>query len=199
LGIRTIGDLQAASPDTLKREFGLWAFELQRKARGVDSSQVETEHETKSISRETTFVQDMGDLDQLKQVLLALSDQVGHDLRTQELQARTIAIKLRWPDLETITRQTTLAQPTDSASDVYREAATLLAATLKRGDKVRLLGVRATNLAVGRQLSLFDVDSERRSRLEKAVDQIRDRFGPKAIRRAALIRKRREDKSGGAG
>jgi DNA polymerase-4 len=190
LGIRTVGDLQNASPDTLKREFGLWAIELQRRARGLDSSQVETEHEAKSISRETTFVQDVGNLDQLKRVLLSLSEQVGHDLRTEELQARTIAIKLRWPDFTTITRQTTLAQPTDSASDIYQAAAALLTAALKRGAKVRLLGVRATNLAAGRQLSLFDVDDEKRSRLDKAVDEIRDRFGPKAIRRAALIHKR---------
>ncbi len=192
LGIRTVGDLQNASPDTLKREFGLWAIELQRRARGLDSSQVETEHEAKSISRETTFVHDVGNLDQLKRVLLSLSEQVGHDLRTEELQARTIAIKLRWPDFTTITRQTTLAQPTDSTSDIYQAAAALLTAALKRGAKVRLLGVRATNLAAGRQLSLFDVDDEKRSRLDKAVDEIRDRFGPKAIRRAALIHKREQ-------
>ena len=190
LGIHTIGDLQSASPGTLKQELGVWAFELQRKARGIDNSRVETEHETKSISRETTFVKDVDDLEQLKRVLLSLSEQVGHDLRAEELQARTITIKLRWPDFTTITRQTTLAQPTDSASDIYQTAASLLAATLKRGLKVRLLGVRATNLTAGRQLGLFDVDSEKRSRLEKAVDELRDRFGPKTIRRATLIRKR---------
>jgi nucleotidyltransferase/DNA polymerase involved in DNA repair len=192
IGIRTVGDLQNASPDTLKREFGVWAIELQRRARGLDSSQVEMGHEAKSISRETTFVQDVGDLDQLKRVLLSLSEQVGHDLRTEELQARTIAIKLRWPDFTTITRQTTLTQPTDSASDIYQAAAALLTAALKRGAQVRLLGVRATNLMAGRQLSLFDVDDQKRSRLDKAVDEIRDRFGPKVIRRAALIRKREQ-------
>jgi DNA polymerase-4 len=189
-GIHTIGDLQDASFAALKLEFGSWALDLQRKARGQDSGLVETEREAKSISRETTFVKDVGDLAQLKRVLLSLSEDVGHDLRSEGLQAKTIAIKLRWPSFQTITRQTTLTRPTDSTSEIYQAAASLLTAAVKRGVKVRLLGVRATNLAGGRQLDFFDMGSEKRARLEKAVDGIRDRFGEKAIRRAALIRKR---------
>ncbi len=189
LGIHTIGDLQNVPLETLQRKLGTWALDLQRKARGQDSGLVETGHEVKSISRETTFVKDVGDLAQLKRVLLSLSEQVGHDLRSEGLQARTIAIKLRWPDFSTITRQTTPAQPTDSDSDIYQAAIPLLTAALKRGAKVRLLGVRATNLVGGRQLSLFDAGSDRRARLDKAVDDLRDRFGDKAIRRAALVRK----------
>jgi DNA polymerase-4 len=190
MGIHTVGDLQNAPLETLKFKSGSWALELQRKARGVDSSLVETEHETKSISRETTFVKDVGDLAQLKRVLLSLSEGVGHDLRSEGLQAKTIGIKLRWPNFQTITRQTTLKRPTDSTSDIYQAASALLAAAVKRGAKVRLLGVRATHLAGGRQLDLFDAGSEKRARLDKAVDDIRDRYGEKAIRRAALIRKR---------
>ncbi len=189
LGIHTIGDLQNISLETLQHKFGTWALDLQRKARGQDSSLVETEHEVKSISRETTFVKDVGDLVSLKRVLLSLSEQVGHDLRSEGLQARTIAIKLRWPDFSTITRQTTLAQPTDSDVDIYQAAAKLLTAALKCDARVRLLGVRAVNLASGRQLSFFETDSDKRARLDRAVDSVRDRFGDKAIRRAALVRK----------
>jgi DNA polymerase IV len=189
-GIRTIGDLQNAPFETLKLEFGSWALDLQRKAYGRDSSLVETEHEIKSISRETTFVKDVGDLAQLKHILLSLSEDVGRDLRSEGLLAKTIAIKLRWPSFQTITRQTTLTRPTDSTAEIYQAAAFLLTAAMKRGAKVRLLGVRVTNLAGGRQLDFFDTSSEKRVRLEKAVDSIRDRFGEKAIRRAALIRKR---------
>jgi DNA polymerase-4 len=189
MGIHTIGDLQGAPFETLKLVFGSWALDLQRKARGQDSGLVETERETKSISRETTFVKDVGDLEQLKRVLLSLSEGVGRDLRSDGLQAKTIAIKLRWPSFQTITRQTTLTRPTNSTYEIYQAAASLLTAAVKRGVRVRLLGVRATNLAGGRQLDFFDTDIEKRARLEKAVDGIRDRFGEKAIRRAALIRK----------
>lgn len=192
LGIHTIGDLQnAALQGRLKQAFGRWAPDLQRKARGIDTSLVETGRETKSMSRETTFAQDVSDIEQLKRVLLSLSEQVGRDLRAEGLQAKTVAIKLRWPSFQTITRQVTLARPTDSSLDIYRAAADLLTATLKRGTKVRLLGVRATNLAGGRQLELFDETREKRARLDKAVDDICERFGDKAIRRAALIRRRK--------
>ena len=192
LGLHTIGELMQAPPAKLKATFGLWALELQNRARGLDTSSVETDRETKSISRETTFVKDVGDLERLKHVLLELCEQVGQDLRAEGLQARTIAIKLRWPSFQTITRQTTLRPPTDSTSDIYRAAETLLEAAVKRGARVRLLGVRATNLVGGRQLSLFDTGSEKRARLDKAVDDIRERFGDKAIRRASLADKTRK-------
>jgi len=189
LGLHTIGELQQTPLVRLKVEFGLWALELQNKARGLDVSLVETEREIKSISRETTFVKDVSDLGQLKRVLLSLSEQVGQDLRTEGLHAKTIAIKLRWPSFQTITRQTTLSQPTDSTSDIYQAAVTLLAAAVKRGMHVRLLGVRAANLTSGRQLGLFDTSSEKHARLDQAVDDLRERFGDKAIRRASLADK----------
>jgi len=187
LGIRTIGELQKAPVEFLKQEYGLWALDLQRRASGQDTSPIETEHATKSISRETTFIQDVGELSQLKPVLLSLSEEVGHDLRAERLQARTIAIKVRWPNFQTVTRQVTLPQATESTSEIYQAAAALLAATLKSGSKVRLLGVRAANLESAKQLGLFDSPAGRRSRLDSAVDYIRERFGEEAIRRASLL------------
>jgi len=123
LGIKTIGDVQRAPLKKLERVFGKWADDWQHKARGVDASAVVTNRETKSISRETTFVQDIADPNELKRVLLEQAEEVAHDLRDEGLHARTIAIKLRWANFETLTRQSTLAQPTNSASDVYRAAA----------------------------------------------------------------------------
>ena len=193
MGFYSIGDLQNAPLEKLRQEYGLWALDWQRKARGIASDKVETEHGAKSISRETTFVKDVGDVAQLKRVMLSLSEHVGHDLRDEGLLARTVVIKLRWPDFTTITRQTTLAQPTDSTSDIHQAAAALLTAAMKRGAKVRLIGVRATNLVSGRQLSFFESDSEKRARLDRAVDSLRDRFGDKSIRRASLVRKKAAD------
>ena len=189
MGLHSIGDLQNAPMERLRQAFGLWALDLQRRAHGAGSDRVETQHEAKSISRETTFAQDVGDVEHLKRVVLALSEQVGRDLRDEGLRVRTITIKLRWPDFATLTRQTTLSQPTDATSGIYQAAADLLAAAMKRGAKVRLIGVRATNLVSGRQLGFFESESEKRARLDRAVDGIRDRFGNKAIRRAALVRK----------
>jgi DNA polymerase-4 len=196
LGIHTIGELQNAPLDKLRQASGLpmggghaWALDLQKRAHGRGSDRIVTEHAVKSISRETTFAQDVSDAEQLKRVALSLSEHVGHDLRDEGLLARTIAIKLRWPDFTTITRQATLPHPTDSTSDIYQAAAALLAKALKRGVKVRLIGVRATNLVSGRQLGFFESESDKRARLDRAVDSLRDRFGSKAVRRAALVQK----------
>ena len=192
MGIYSIGDLQNAPLAKLQQEFGDWAIDLQQRARGAGSDTLETDHEQKSISRETTFARDVGSagsgLEQLKRVVLSLSEQVGRDLRDEGLQAKTIAIKLRRPDFTTITRQTTLSHPTDATSDIYQAATALLTAAMKRGAKVRLIGVRATNLSSGRQLGFFESNTEKHARADKAVDEIRERFGDKAIRRASLVR-----------
>ncbi|MDH7501050.1 MAG: DNA polymerase IV, partial [candidate division NC10 bacterium] len=187
LGIHTVGQLQQAPLELLKHQFRKWALDLQRRANGQDTRPLETEHAVKSISRERTFVQDLADLNQLKRTLLSLCEGAGHDLRGEGLLARTIAIKLRWPNFQTITRQTTLPQPTDSTSQIYQAAASLLETTLKPGIRVRLLGVRAANLMGGQQLALFQSTGQRRSRLDTAVDSIRERFGEEAIRRASLV------------
>ena len=192
LGLRTIGDLQRAPLKKLEPVFGAWAEEWQRKSHGVDTSAVVTSRATKSVSRETTFVKDLDDLEALKRVLLELAEDVARDLRAEGLHARTVAVKLRWANFETITRQSTLAQPTNSASDIYIAASILLESALRSGRKVRLLGVRATNLADGHQLSLFDDTAEKQARLNRTLDGIRERFGDDALRRAALVRKARE-------
>jgi len=192
LGLRTIGDLQRAPLRKLEPVFGTWADEWQRKARGVDSSAVETSRATKSVSRETTFVKDLDNLEALKRVLLELSEDVARDLREEGLHARTVAIKLRWANFETITRQSTLAQPTNSGSDIYTAASALLESAARSHRKVRLLGVRATNLADGHQLSLFDDTPEKQERLNRTLDGIRERFGDDALRRAALVQSTRK-------
>src|SRR5439155_1810053 len=116
----------------LEREFGQWAFDLQRKANGNDNSPVVTERITKSISRETTFVKDQRDLEELNKVLLQFCEEVAKDLRDEGMVAGTVAIKLRWPNFETITRQVPLKPPTDTATDLYQLSAALLAAALSK-------------------------------------------------------------------
>ena len=189
LGIHTIAALQVAPLGRLQAEFGQWAHDMQRKAQGIDSSLLSTDHEPRSISRETTFTRDLANLDELKKVLLSLTEEMAHDLRAEGVQAGTIAIKLRWASFETITRQTSLREPTDSATLIYKSAAALLTHAMVNGGKVRLLGVRGTRLTGGRQLSMFDEGSEKRVRLNQAVDDIREKFGDSALRRATLVPK----------
>lgn len=188
LGLHTIGDLAGYPVDVLERRFGTAGPGLHRLARGEDDRPVEPTSEAKSIGRETTFEQDIGDADALERVLLALSEEVAARLRRHGVCGRTVTLKLRFADFATITRATTLAEPTALAETIY-PAALALFRKVERTRKVRLLGVTVSNLAPGRparQLSLFEPPDDRRERLAETVDALRERFGEGVISRARL-------------
>jgi DNA polymerase-4 len=150
---------------------------------------VTPEHEAKSISKEVTFARDVDERETLRRTLLELSDQVAASLREQGLAARTVKLKLRWPPFETLTRQVTLAQPTDQEAEIFDPAWELFLKEWERGRPVRLLGVGVSGLqAPARQLGLFDAASqERAARLADTVDRIRSRYGWRAVRRASQL------------
>ncbi len=157
LGVSTVGELAALPQETLRAAFGRHGPDMARRAQGVDDRPVVTEYERKSYSQETTFSRDLNQLDDLRRQLWRLSQGVAQDLQRAGLAGGVIAIKLRYSDFTTITRQTTLAVPTDDAREIYRAALTLLKRAWQPGRPVRLLGVGAHQL--GRpsgQLSLFD-------------------------------------------
>lgn len=104
LGVQTIGDLAQRPEKELTRLFGKLGTDLAQRARGIDERPVITEHETKSISKETTFVHDVHDTKILLQTLRKLSDSVGLALRNEGLSGTTVKIKLRWADFTTLTR-----------------------------------------------------------------------------------------------
>jgi len=189
LGVRTIGQLAALPERTLIQRFGEHGRALARHSRGLDDRPVQTEGTRKSVSQENTFAEDIGDRRTLERELLHLSEGVARQLRRRGLFARTVRLKLRYADFTTITRQCTLAQPTNLDQVLYREGRKLLRGAWIKGRKVRLVGIGATNLSTtGHQLGLFDQrDRERLARLAEAVDEIRDRFGEEAIRRASLL------------
>ncbi len=182
LGVKTIGELSAMPPGVLKSHLGASGELLQRHAGGIDSREVESPGAARSISRETTFGEDTRDRTLLEATLRYLSERVGADLRRQERQARCVAIKLRYADFTTITRQQTLSQATDSDQTIFDTGLALLGREL-RGEKrmVRLIGSGVSSLSPGRQLDMLDSPIQRRERLSRAIDRIRDKYGFSAI------------------
>jgi DNA polymerase-4 len=87
------------------------------------------ESEAKSISQEETFTPDLGDLEQMKKILLDQSEQVGWELRKQKLKGSTVTVKVRYPDFTLVTRSLTLSSPTDQGIEIYRTAMKLLPRT----------------------------------------------------------------------
>jgi DNA polymerase-4 len=187
LGVRTIGALAAWTEERLVREFGASSADhFFRLARGDDDRPVVPDGQAKSIGHEQTFETDVEEPSEVRDVLLEQADAVGRRVRRHGLRARGVTVKIRYGDFETITRAATLPEATD-LSDAFRSAAAELferwAAQSFR--PVRLIGVTATRLTEeGAQLGLFDAaDAERRRRLDRTLDGLRDRFGGDAIRR----------------
>jgi DNA polymerase-4 len=185
-GVRTIGDLAALPEDLLVRRFGKQGAALAARARGIDPSPVAGGEAAQSVSHEHTFDVDTSDTDELERTLLGLSEGVASRLRAGGVRARTVAVKVRDSSFVTVSRQRTLSPPTDQTEVIFR-AALELARPQMRGIKVRLLGVAASHLDEGQQLALFDEADDRRRRATRAADEIRRRFGSRAIRRARLL------------
>lgn len=156
LGIATIGDLAAHPQDDLLRRFGQHGYDLSQHARGIDKRPIVTFREVKSVSSETTFVQDVTDWDQLYETLIELVDDVVHRLQRHQLQGSTVKLKLRWPDFTTPTRQMTLPAPTDEPAAIREVADKILRQLWSEGTPVRLMGVGVTGLSTRQQLSLWD-------------------------------------------
>jgi DNA polymerase-4 len=184
--IRTIGDLAALPEDVLVRRFGSHGASISLRARGVGDTEVGHDIGAKSISHEQTFDVDTDDWAVIQRTLLALSEGVGSRLRSSRVLAGTVAVKIRDTDFVTITRQKTLADPTDSTDAIWRAAMELTRREVK-GMRVRLLGVAATGLTEQQQMPMFAEEDERHKRAVAATDALRKRFGSRAIRRASLL------------
>ena len=156
MGVRTVGELARVAEEELCSRFGRHGVEMAEQARGVDERPVVVERERKSVSQERTFARDLRDAKSLRRQLWRLSQGVARQLRAAELAAGTVAIKLRYADFATLTRQMRLAVPTNDERTIYRAALVLLGRTWERGRPVRLLGVAGRHLSPpAGQLPLF--------------------------------------------
>jgi DNA polymerase IV len=179
LGMWTIGDVQKWSREGLKERFGKYGDWLYLKARGQDTGAYAYEEEPKSISHETTFDRDTSDPEELGRTLSYLAQLVARRLRDHHLFACTVGLKIRFAPFRTVTRDVTLDEPTHFDSVIYRNVLGLFDRVWKAGQKVRLVGVRASKLEKGTfQRSLMQAEiREKMQRLFATADKIRDRFG----------------------
>ena len=184
MGITTIGELASLPLDTIKRQFGATGAVIHSYAKGIDDRQVEAPGEAKSISQQLTFARDTLDRNFLEANLHNLCQEVCQDLRSQNKRAKCVAIRLRYADFKTITRQVILKEASDVTQVVFAAAQQLLTKALaQQGKPVRLIGIRISSL-VGeeKQLPMFDSGTEKPEHLDKAIDKIRRKYGPTAIK-----------------
>jgi DNA polymerase-4 len=197
LGMHNIGDIAGWPGADLVRRFGKQGEALARHAKGIDDREVITSHEAKSISKEITFDRDVNDDTRLRRVLRRMADDVGRDTRRAGLAGTTIKIKLRWTDFTTLTRQITLANPTDQDDAIFEAALALFQQNWPAGRPVRLIGVGISGFEQPHhQLGLWDDPAEidHRRRLQSTLDNLRDRFGDDAIKRGSDLRRRNKNR-----
>ncbi|MGA2110851.1 MAG: DNA polymerase IV [Anaerolineales bacterium] len=186
LGIDRIGDLARLSERELVARHGTIGHDFWERSRGIDDRPVEAQREIKSVSQEETFAQDLRDGQALCRILRSQAEGVAGRLRQEERLGLTVHLKLRWPDFTTLSRQSTLAHPTDQDQEVYQAALALFERAWSNGRAVRLIGVGVSHLTSAvHQLSLWEADSEKARRLNAAIDEIRERFGRNVIERGS--------------
>jgi DNA polymerase IV len=189
-GIRTFGDARVATDEVLWRAFGKHGHAMRDRASGLDDRPVEPDREEKSISAEETFDTDIRAATELRTQLVHLADRTASRLRAQKLLAGRVSVKIRRGDFTTYTRQRSLKPPTQDTAIVSAAAEALLRAWLASQPRaaVRLLGVGVSDLQSSSQSDLFsDPVPDAGSRLDSAVDGIRDRFGNGLLTRASLL------------
>jgi DNA polymerase-4 len=184
IGATTVGELASLHLDTIKRQFGTTGAVIHSYARGIDDRMVEAPGEAKSISQQLTFACDTLDRNFLEVNLHNLCQEVCQELRSQNKTARCVAIRLRYADFKTITRQVILKEASNVTQVIFATSQHLLSKALAQQEKpIRLIGIRISSLSgEGKQLSMFDSGMEKPEHLDKAIDRIRRKYGPTAIK-----------------
>ena len=189
LGVKTISQLRQLDLKVLQSQIGDSAQHFYNLARGIDSRPVVPDRIAKSVSHEHTFPVDIYNDEVLKAWLHELADLVGRRLRRHDIFSKTVQLKLRYDDFETITRRKTIPA-THSTQTFFETASQLLSGIDRHSRGVRLIGLGTTNLSrsAPMQLSLFDQeDKNKQSRVDEISDSIRDKFGQASLNRGSNL------------
>ena len=181
-GFRTIADLQRADEIELMKQVLTEGRRLWRLARGIDDRKVVADRGARTISSETTFETDIRDFATLERLLWRLSEKVSARLKTANLAGSTITLKLKTADFRQRTRSQTVHSPTQLAAKIFATAREMLAKEID-GTAFRLMGTGVSALKPGSQADDTDMLDRRSAHAERAMDDLRKKFGSAAVMR----------------
>ena len=183
MGILTIRDLSEFAAKDLENVFGKYGLDLFEKSRGIHHGEVVPYHEAKSISTENTFDEDQTDMEFILAEIVRMTEKIAYELRQENKTAGCIAVKIRYPDFTTNSRQTSIPY-TFYDDELIPKARELFHQLYKQGQPIRLLGVRLSELTdEAIQTNLFE-SVERKSALYKAIDDVKNRYGRDSVTKA---------------
>lgn len=196
LEIHTIGDLAQADPELITLHLKSHGRMLWRFANGRDDSTVQSaQTEAKGIGNSTTLSVDAATYEEVQPVFLRLAESVGRRLRKAGQKANMVSMEVKYHDFQTMSHQCQLPKATQDDQVLYDTACRLFAEAWN-GEPVRLLGIRTSKLvdaSAPEQLSIFDIEmpeepDEKHRKLNAAMQEIRERFGENAIRKATFVK-----------
>ena len=193
LGISTIGNLAACDIELIKYKLKpAWGTMLWNYAHGIEDSQVKpgvgSIPKIKGIGNSSTIKFDVTDKEDAYKILLSLTEMVSMRLRNQRLCCQLISVWIRTSELIGYSRQKKIQVPTDCTSVIYKMACRIFDENWK-GEAIRALGVRVSDLCGNDfiQLSLLEDSSEKRRKIDKVVDEIRQEYGSHSVFRSCFL------------
>lgn len=186
--VNTVADLQRYPLEVLERHLGKFGHYLHEAAHGRGSTEFNEEAKTRSISREMTFEEDISDAEYLRREFWQMAADLGKSLREENIFARAIRLKLRYPPFQTVTRSRVLKAPTQSDRTLYEAAIHLFEDNWESENPLRLIGLGCVLGENDHQLNLFAdspdqmVTNSKTSVLDHLKDAVVKRFGPNAIK-----------------
>jgi len=182
LGILSIGELAEYPVPLLEQYFGKYGEVLKQKSRGEYFGGIHTSHESKSISTEHTFSENTGDIDFLLAELSRMTEKLGHQLREENTMTRCVAVKIRYPDFKTHTKQLSI-NPSHFDDELMKVVRDLFFQLYDEKTSLRLIGIRYSELVEKTmQTDLFD-NKIKKEKLYSAFDGVKKRFGKDSIGR----------------
>jgi DNA polymerase-4 len=194
--IRRVGDIRAFGEKHMHAKFGDWGSHLWRLSMAYDSRRVDPDGERKSISSETTFFEDVAEIEALEDLLWPLCEKVAARCRVSDTAGRTLTLKLKDTRFKIITRRRQLPEPTLLAHRIFEIARELLAGDADGRTKYRLIGVGLADFspaAAADKGDMLDTHTPKRAAAEAAVAKARGRYGRDAVVTGRALKANFED------
>jgi DNA polymerase-4 len=186
MGVQWIKTLQQMPAEVLEKALGKNGTNIWQKANGIDHSPLVPYHEKKSIGTERTFLQDTIDIKKINTLLMAMAEQLAFELRQSQKVCSSLSIKIKYSDFQTVSKQKKIAY-TSSDHVLIPTALDLFKQLYQRRIRIRLIGVKVSDIITGGvQLDLFQ-DNEKLHNLYHAMDQIKIKYGVDKLKRGANI------------
>jgi DNA polymerase-4 len=195
-GLKKIGDIRAVGPQRMRALYGDWGAHLFTLSMADDPRKVDPHGERKSISAETTFFEDVAEIEALEDILWPLCEKVAARCRASDTSGLTLTLKLKDTKFKIITRRRQLPEPTILASRIFHHARELLAGDADGKTKYRLIGVGLSDFSdasVADKGDMLDTETPKRAAVEGAVAKARSKFGRGAVQTGRALKANWED------